>query len=125
MNRHSVVCEARPQGNQPDAGASSVLTVDPGALLRERIDRSAHEHKAIAVDIGYQPDYWCKVLSSERGITLDRLGQLPIDVQRAWIAAWGESIGVQAERRGDGHQDVRALVELIATRRVRISIEAK
>jgi hypothetical protein len=56
-------------------------------------------HEAAAIDTGYQPDYWSKVLKSERGIALDRLGRLPLETQREIVIAWAQQLGLTVERR--------------------------
>lgn len=120
MERQSAVCAGSAQDNRCDNAPSTELTVDPGALLRDAIDHSSHEHKHVAADLNYMGDYWSRVLSNERGVMLDRLGKLPLDVQRAWLTAWGKQIGMACGI----DDDVHALVELLTTRRVRISMES-
>lgn len=87
--------------------------VDTLALFRGAVAESGCPHKVIAADAGYQPDYWSRVLTGERGLTIDRLGRLPIEVQRRVVALWGRALGLRLERRSNREQ-ARAALQAIA-----------
>jgi hypothetical protein len=95
-------------------------TVDVCGAMRSAVEDSGYRHNAAAVDTGYQPDYWTRVLAGERGIILDRLGALPRNVQISFLAAWAAQLGIRIERRDRVAPD---LAELITSRRVRITLE--
>lgn len=88
-------------------------TIDTLAVFRGGIAESGCPHKVIAADAGYQPDYWSRVLTGERGLTIDRLGRLPLEVQRRVVAGWGRALGLRLERRG-GREQARAALQAIA-----------
>jgi hypothetical protein len=90
-------------------------------MVREAADTGEGRQKAAALSIGYMPDYWSRVLSCERGITLDRLGRLPLDVQRALVSRWAQALDLSVIAADDGLQ---GLVELIAARKVRLTLES-
>jgi hypothetical protein len=105
-----------------DSAASTTLPVDVGLILRAAVECQGYPHGVIATDIGYHADYWNKVLGNVRGITLDRLGKLPRDVQRELVSRWADALGVKPAR---GIEELAGLAELLATQRVRITIESK
>ena len=98
--------------------------VDVALLLRAAVEGVGCPHEAAAKRVGYQPDYWNRVLGNERGITLGRLGRLPVDVQADLVTRWADALGLTIERRGgDGLGELRDLSRLLAEKRVKISIE--
>lgn len=126
MTMNTQVSVTPTQDKYRDGSESTALpevAFDLGAMLKDSVDRTPHGHKAVASEVGYQPDYWSRVLTSERGITLDRLAKLPVDVQRAFLASWGQKLGVRVERR-NVDPTVQVLMEMLQERRVRISLEA-
>ena len=119
MEKHSPVCGVIDKGNSLDAPEASALTaVNVSALLCSAIRRCEHKLESVGREIRYEPSYWSKVLAGERGILLERLGELPLDVQQEWIGRWADAIGAS---RQSSESD---LAELITSRRVRLTIEA-
>lgn len=89
---------------------------DVPAIVRNAIDVLGLKHEGVAANVTYQPDYWSRVLKCERGITLDRLGQLPIDVQRGIVVGWAHALGLRIERKDQAAQQ-RALLALVEAAR--------
>lgn len=87
--------------------------VDVAALLRESV--SAHgAHKSVALELDYKPDYWTRVLSCERGITLDRFSRLPYAVQVDLVVGWADALGLKVNRRKDRGSRAQALAALMS-----------
>lgn len=127
MLTNRAVCAESTQANSIDALHDAARPPDVATMLRAAVEGNGCPHGVAASAVGYQPDYWNRVLGCERGITLDRLGKLPLDVQRDFVAAWAEALGIKVERRGipDGMAELVELAGLIATRRVRVTLEVK
>jgi len=85
--------------NNIDVGGGMAPLVDVARLLRESVDATQIKHESIALDIDYSANYWARVLSCERGILLDRLGRLPVEVQRQLVTRWASALGLRIERR--------------------------
>lgn len=90
-------------------------------LLREAVDGLGLKHEGVASDAGYKGDYWSLVLDGERGIKLDRLGCLPLEVQRAFVERWARALGMRMERSGTAARSLaikqlaQALMALLQT----------
>lgn len=118
MSDDATGCLVSAQGNDVDGTNGSVGSnrgLDVAGLLRAAVD-SQSKHLAVAASIGYQADYWARVLTGERGITLTRLGRLPRDVQIAFVEAWARALGLRFERRTLANQR-RALRDLLEAAR--------
>jgi hypothetical protein len=103
MGANSAVCGVPAQGNYIDViGPLEAPRVDVPGLLRAAVDRAGWKHEAAGREAGYEPSYWTRVYSCERGILLDRLGRLPLDVQREFVSAWALAVGLRVERRDAG-----------------------
>lgn len=130
MPTNTGLCEASTLGNRVAGASSSVLTeerFDLGAMLKDAVDQTRHGHKTVAAEVGYQPDYWSRVLTGERGVTLDKLAKMPVDVQLGFVASWASRLGVRVERRAQPREmdaTTQALVEMIQQRRLRVTMEA-
>jgi hypothetical protein len=103
---------------EPCTAIAKVETVDRpkvpvNALLREAVDALGLKHEGVASDAGYKGDYWSLVLDGERGIKLDRLGCLPLEVQRAFVDRWGRALGMRFER-GSTRAQTQAVEALAA-----------
>lgn len=96
--------------------------IDVAALLRAGVEGVGCPHQIAADAAGYDPSYWTRVLSNDRGIVLERLGRLPIEAQRAFVANWAAALGILPS---PGMTQLAGLAELIATRRVRVTIESR
>lgn len=125
MRANSEACLVDAQANCVDGSVSTEPTrIDVGASLRRAVEGSGRLHKTIAREIDYSPDHWNLILESKRGVVLERLGALPRDVQIAFLSAWAAQLGIRVERRADrGDRFAPDLAELIAQRRVRITLE--
>jgi hypothetical protein len=102
MTIESDVCGAAHIVNSGDGDGATFLTgpaVDVAGILRREIERLGHKSEAIGFGIGYSPSYWTRVLSCERGVLLDRLGRLELDVQVALVSKWAVELGLRIERR--------------------------
>lgn len=100
----------------------SLPGIDVAACLRAGVEGTGCPHQTAADAAGYDPSYWTRVLGNERGITLNRLGRLPLEVQRAFVLRWADALGVLPS---PGIGQLADLAELIATRRVRVTIESR
>jgi hypothetical protein len=95
--------------------------VPVNAFLRESVDGLGLKHEGVASDAGYKGDYWSLVLDGERGIKLDRLGCLPLELQRAFIDRWARALGMRFERSGTAARSLaikqlaQALMALLQT----------
>lgn len=98
MESNSAACELGAKANLIDAGVASQVRVDV-ALCARRAVETRSTHKVCAASAGYEPDYWARVLTGERGILLERLGQLPVAVQREFVIRWAGLLGLQIERK--------------------------
>jgi hypothetical protein len=106
-----------------DAPKSTGLpAVDVALFLRAAVESQGFQHQSVAGDIGYHGDYFNKVLGNVRGITLDRLGRLPLDVQRDLVGRWAAALGMAP---APGIEQLAGLADLIASRRVRVTIESR
>src|ERR1043166_9056108 len=97
------------------AGASADA-VDVAALLRFAVESLACPHKVAADAVGYNPDYWSRVLTNDRGIVLNRLGRLPVIVQRELVLRWADALGLPL----GGSEQIAELAELLTLRKVKI-----
>jgi hypothetical protein len=113
MDTNLTLCADTEQGKE-------VASIDVARLLREAVEGVGCPHQLAADAVGYGESYWNRVLGNERGIVLERLGRLPVNVQRAFVAAWGEALGMAP---APGIESLAGLAELIATRRLKITIE--
>lgn len=100
--------------NSLDGLCVTPARIDVIGIVRDAVAAGASAHKSIAADVQYQPDYWSRVLTGERGITLDRLGRLPLDVQAGIVIGWSNALGLKIERR-DRQQSRVALQALAQT----------
>lgn len=113
INGESAVCADAKESNSVDAKREGE-GVDLGLLLRMAVKESTLEHQLCAKSVRMKGDHWSKVLESERGITLEQLGSLPIPVQRAWLMYWAAEIGLRLDRRRD-NGEMRALAQALKT----------
>lgn len=97
-------------------------SLDVAGFLRAGVEGVGCPHQNAADAAGYDPSYWARVLTNERGITLNRLGRLPLDAQRAFVSRWAAALGLLPS---PGMDQLADLAELIATRRVRVTIESR
>lgn len=119
MNSHLETCDLSAKVNPVDGCAALVVGPRPDvpAIVRTAIDALGLKHEGVAADVIYKPDYFARVLTAERGITLDRLGKLPIDVQRGIVVGWAHALGLRIERKDKAAQQ-RALMALIEAARL-------
>ena len=131
MARHLIETLEDQKGNSCDAPPAMDMTrplVDVSALLRSAIRRCEHKLESVGLEVGYQASYWTRVLSCERGITLDRIGRLPADIQLAMIDAWRAALPLalpQSIPHGERRRtpEMSDLTRLATERRVRIIVE--
>jgi len=83
-------------------------------LLRAAIECSGVQHKECAYAAGMQPDHWVRVLNGERGIPLDRLGLLPLETQRIFVASWARALQLRVTSEDATRQKAAALVKAAA-----------
>lgn len=95
------------------ARPAEVNPIDVPTLLRESVDAECQQKEA-ALSAGYQPDYWTKVLNGERGMHLDRLGRLPMKVQRQLVMRWGSELGIHMTTEDTRRRVVANLVKAAA-----------
>lgn len=76
---------------QPSSDKSVVL--DLQRLIRHAIEDSGLAHKVVAIALNVAPEYLSKMLSGEKPFSLDRVEQLPSDVQHAFARRYAEAIG--------------------------------
>jgi hypothetical protein len=112
MSVHSAAVRQIEKVKTLDADAPAI---DVLSMVREAVDRSGLKQEGIADDVGYKPDYWSRVLSGERGVTLERLGRLPLEVQRELVTAWAWALGLRVERRrADRHREMLEALSMAA-----------
>lgn len=116
----STACEAGAKDNSFVAGPDD--RIDVPLMLRAAVEGLGCPHKVAADAVGYDASYWARVLTAERGITLDRLGLLPLDVQRSMVTRWAGALGILPP---PGYAELMGLADLIATRRVKVTIESR
>jgi hypothetical protein len=83
--------------------------IDTRGLMRAAVEMSRCKHETVARAIGRQPDYWSRILSGERGITLQEFGRVPLEVQREFLSLWARAIG---GRFVDNSSEAQALAAL-------------
>lgn len=93
---------------------AEVNPIDVPGMLRASVDASGCQHKEAALSAGYQPDYWTKALNGERGVHLDRLGQLPALVQTELVTRWARQLGMHVTTEDTRRRVVANLVKAAA-----------
>lgn len=120
MAVNSVICGPSALVNPIDADAQPD-PIDVCLALRTGIESVGCPHQVAAAEADYTPDYWSRVLSNTRGVLLNRLGQLPRDVQLEFLQRWAQQLGARIERRAARVPD---LAGLLAERRIRVTLES-
>lgn len=96
MGMEATACEAIGQVNSVAVAAPA--SVDVVHVVRRAVESRA-SHKVAAGSAGYGPDMWARIMSGERGVLLERLGCLPVAVQKEIVIRWAALLGLQVERK--------------------------
>jgi hypothetical protein len=95
--------------NCVDSAHEPAHEIDTRGLMRAAVEMSGKQHKECAAKVDRSADYWNRILSGERGISLDALGRLPVEVQREFLKLWSRALG---GRYVDNDSQAEALAKL-------------
>lgn len=64
------------------------------ALLRQAVESCHTQQKEAAIAQGYGTAYWSRIATGEKRAQLDPVANLSIDIQRAFLTAWAQQLGL-------------------------------
>ena len=95
------------------ANPTSGNGISPTAILVQCCeDERGWQEKDAALTQGYEPPYWSRIKSGDRPAQLERLGRLPVNVQKRFVRRYARALGMDVRDESPEQRQRRALADL-------------
>jgi hypothetical protein len=84
------------------------------SLLVEAVQAAGCSDKEVAITQGIDPAHWSRIKSGEKRAYLDRVGRLPLPVQREFVKLYAQELKMRVSEADPQRQAAATLVKAAA-----------